>query len=375
MHNKILADESIPFVHELFSPLGEITLVPGRLLSREDIQDNNILLVRSVTQVNEALLNSSSIEFVGTCTIGVDHLDTRYLDSQGIHYSSAPGCNANAVVQYVVAVLAHLHRLENNSGRAVIVGAGNVGSRIYKALSVLGYRCAAYDPFLTQAQADQKGLQLVAFSEVYEADVVCVHTPFTLDGTYPTGNMFGYEQLNKLKPGALFINAGRGGVVNNDALKRVIKIRPDLQCVLDVWAHEPAIDLELLALVTLGTPHIAGYSFDGRVTGSLMIFDALCHYLNIDAKKGQEIRDQVCSEGFGEAVITPYQSLSQAILDTYDIERDYQNLIAKQAEIPAGFDWLRKHYPKRREFSHFCLRDVAPAEQSVLRGLGFAIDG
>lgn len=374
MTNKILADESIPFVHELFSPLGEITLVPGRSLNREQIKDNTILLVRSVTPVNEALLASSSIEFVGTCTIGVDHLDTAYLQRKKIACSSAPGCNANAVVQYVVAVLAHLGRLQKNTGRALIVGAGNVGSRVYRALSALGYDCAAYDPFLTAEEALQKQIRLADFSQVYEADVLCLHTPFTTDGRYPTNNMFGAAELEKLKPGALLINAGRGGVIDNNALKQVIKNRADLQIVLDVWSAEPAIDAELLSLVRLGTPHIAGYSFEGRVMGSLMIFDALSEHLNINPQQAKTIRDQVYRDACGDALTRVWTNLADTILASYDVAQDHQNLLAKKHELPGGFDWLRKHYPKRREFSHFRLKYVPDAEKALVRSLGFLLD-
>lgn len=398
---KIVADENIPYVKELFAPLGEIILRAGRTITHEDIRDADILLVRSVTKVDEALLSGSSIKFVGTCTIGTDHLDTAYLQRSAVHYASAPGCNANAVVQYVVSALAHMDLLTPNlvaditgstevleaqAKKVAIVGCGNVGSRVYSALNALGFRCQCVDPYLS---ADQRA-DLVSFDEaVYDADVICVHTPLTKEGEHPTEGLFSAEVLSRLKPGAILINAGRGEVVDNSALLARLKEcgqgQQGLNVILDVWESEPNITVELLDYLVFGTPHIAGYSFDGRVTGSLMIFDALVTFLGLDSEQSEHIVAGV-KEGIFANVGTvdlgdiSTSFLKRPVLSVYDIAKDSAALKQERGALPAAFDRLRKEYPIRREFTRYrcCLNDSfpkgEPAFVAQLNSLGFVLE-
>ncbi len=291
---KIVADENIPFARELFSEFGELTLLPGRHMRVEDVVDADALLVRSVTPVNEALLKQSKVKFVGTCTIGVDHLDIAYLQENEIRYASAPGCNANAVAQYVLSALAKQQKLDS-SKNVVVVGGGNVGSRVYKQLKALGMSCVCVDPFI-QSKDDMSFAQ---FDAIYDADIICVHTPFTVSGDFPTQHMFNQEVISKLKPGALLLNAGRGGVVDSQALLNQLQLGQRLTVVLDVWENEPGINAQLLQKVDIGTPHIAGYSFEGRVTGSLMIFRALCQFLQDDEANIEKRIEVLRQRAFG----------------------------------------------------------------------------
>ncbi len=362
---KIVADENIPYVRELFGPLGETVLRPGREINATDLSGANILLVRSVTPVNESLLQRSRVEFVGTCTIGCDHLDADFLHANNIDFASAPGCNANAVVQYVISVITHLGEL--TSGKSVVVvGGGNVGSRVYKMLSSLGFSCRCVDPFLDK----RSGLDLVEFSAVYDADIVCLHAPYTEKGEHPTKHMFTFEQLSKLKHDVLLINAGRGGVIDNHALLEYKSSNPAMRVVLDVWENEPDINADLLACVSLGTPHIAGYSFEGRVTGSLMIFDALCRYLDVSNEDMLAIRDSVTEKAFGAPISLDAKSIDEAILKVYDVSRDFDSLKSIASDVGGGFDALRKNYPKRREYSHYLSPTSTPDAESY-RALGF----
>ncbi|MFL0799959.1 MAG: 4-phosphoerythronate dehydrogenase [Agarilytica sp.] len=377
----MVADENIPYVKELFSPIGEVSLVSGRHVNSADVKEANVLLVRSVTNVNAALLKDSDVGFVGTCTIGVDHLDTEYLSEHGVTFTSAPGCNAFAVVQYVVSVLSTLGLLDSlgetpggtsyiTSKSVVIVGGGNVGGRVYDALTKIGFSCRIVDPFLNE----RCGRQLADPSCIASADIVCLHTPLTNSGVHPTHHMFGVTELNNLKKGAVLINAGRGGVVDNNALKQVLNTRSDLRVVLDVWENEPEIDTELLESITIGTPHIAGYSFEGRLMGALMIFDELTAYLSLDEVFVQGIRSSVVSKALGKPVDCETSSFKRAILNTYDPFLDDAALRSVAKNIPAAFDQLRKNYPQRREFSHYCYRGLPKGAQVKFSDLGFIVE-
>jgi len=365
---KIVADENIPYVKELFCPLGEVVLKAGRHLTSADIKEAEVLLVRSVTPVNARLLAGTKIRFVGTCTIGVDHVDTCYLDDCQVGYASAPGCNANAVVQYVVSALAHLNLLKADKS-VVVVGGGNVGSRVYKMLELLGFSCCCYDPFLDK----NCGLKLCDFTAAYDADIVSMHTPLTKGGDYPTWRMFGGDELERLKSDVLLLNAGRGGVIDQNALHRVLASKRDMRAVLDVWENEPEIDKTLLEKVLIGTPHIAGYSFEGRMGGALMIFDAVCDYFHIDKSKADRVRSEVMRHAFGRRNDLYFTGVRDAILHCYDIAADHDSLIDTRARLPQAFDLLRKNYPKRREFSHYRCKNVPPASRGTMQSLGFVI--
>lgn len=366
---KIVADENIPFVRELFSPLGEVITRPGRAIVNKDVRDADVLLVRSVTQVNESLLNKSLIKFVGTCTIGTDHLDNSYLESRDIVYASAPGCNARAVVQYVFAVLAMLDRLDNRQN-VVIVGAGNVGGALAKTLIALGFNVQCIDPFLNSTS----GLPLTNFESIYSADIVCVHTPLTREGEHPTFHLIDEKVLQKLQRDVLLLNAGRGAVVDNQALKSVLSERKDMQVVLDVWEPEPDIDKALLPMLTLGSPHIAGYSFEGRVRGSLMILEALCHYLGLDNNQVQYLQTPALEALASDPITLPPGNLKESILAVYQPLVDYKALLEAETDLPKSFDLLRKHYPKRREFSHYFCQPVDASEDlSPYKNLGFRV--
>ncbi len=380
-HIRIVADENIPYVKELFSSIGEVSLVSGRHVNSNDVKDASVLLVRSVTNVNAVLLKGSSVEFVGTCTIGVDHLDTEYLVEHGVTYASAPGCNAFAVVQYVVSVLSTLGLLDAfskipdktatiTSKSVVIVGGGNVGGRVYDALTKIGFPCRIVDPFLS----DNCGRLLADSSCIVSADIVCLHTPLTQGGLHPTHHMFGVEALNNLKNGAVLINAGRGGVVDNNALKQVLKKRSDLRVVLDVWENEPGIDTELLDSISIGTPHIAGYSFEGRLKGALMIFDELTAYLNLNKEFIQRIRSSVVSKALGNPVDCESLSFERAVLNAYAPFVDDTALRNAKKDIPTAFDQLRKNYPQRREFSHYRYRDLPAEVKTYFSDLGFIVE-
>jgi erythronate-4-phosphate dehydrogenase len=346
---KIVADENMPLVREMFSPYGEVVTYPGRELTSEHVWDADVLLVRSVTLVNSSLLEGSRVKFVGSATIGVDHVDQHYLAQRGICFASAPGCNANSVVQYVLSVLFTLR--PDWMGQTVgIVGCGNVGGRLYQVLTELGVNCRCYDPFLTKEQIPD----WVSFDDILQSDVLCLHTPFTTEGAFPTYHLFDEAVLAQLSSKVLLINAGRGAVVDNAALLRLL---PDKswQVALDVWEPEPDIALALLEQVDIGTPHIAGYSADGKVNGTGMIRDAFCTWQGqgvpeTDLRPDQPL--QVTAACLAEAVLATYNVAEEDLRMRQALLAESIGL-AESTDVPSVFDRLRKTYPQRLEFQHY----------------------
>ena len=364
---RIIADQNMPLVEDYFGHLGEVRLMAGRDISRQSIEGAEILLVRSVTQVNQSLLEGSSVRFVGSATAGTDHIDLDYLNNKGIQFTHAPGCNAEAVVQYALSVFSRL-KPQWQQSRVGIVGCGNVGGRLYQKLVNLGVECRVYDPLLTSSQIPN----LVSFNEVLDCDIISLHTPLTTDGKFPTHHMFNQQVLAQLKPNSLLINAGRGAVIDNLALIDRLKQSDNLQVALDVWESEPVINTELLDLVTIATPHIAGYSTEGKIRGTSMLYDALCQsYLDDQSiqQPNMSIEDKkVLLDATGKA-------LNQLLLECYNIDADDQRMreTLKQGEIGQGFDYLRKTYPQRREYSHY--RVAADTELNrQLDLLGYSAD-
>lgn len=369
---KIIADENIPYVRDFFSPFGDVITAPGRHLTPEQVQDADILLVRSVTRVGEALLAGSKVRFVGTCTIGVDHLDTDYLRRNHIAYASAPGCNAGGVVQYVLTALTELASNWRQK-RIGVIGCGNVGGRLCQTLEALKVAYSVYDPFLPKASNPR----LVAVEQALDCDIICVHTPYTTAEPFPTHHMIGFEQLRRLRSGSILLNAGRGGAIDNLALLAHLQADADLRVVLDVWEHEPAVNLALLEMVAIGTPHIAGYSYEGKLNGSAMIHAALTKFLGMDEDTMGRHRQALLERLLGPAEVLPGTELNQAVRATYDIAADDRRmrealLNASADQVGAAFDHLRKTYPERREFSHFKVVADGPELQMDLQAAGFS---
>ncbi|MEE8057292.1 MAG: 4-phosphoerythronate dehydrogenase [Pseudomonadales bacterium] len=368
----IIADENIPKVEEYFSALGDVLIVDGRQLSNRQVIDADILLVRSVTPVNRLLLQGSKVRFVATATIGFDHLDIDYLQSAGIAWASAPGCNADSVVDYIFSafcrldgVLAHLLA----DGVVGIIGMGNVGGRLYQRLSQLNITCRCYDPLIPQDRFPV----LTDIDSVLRSDVLCLHAPLTFEGDNPTYHLLDERRLQQLKPGTVLINAGRGAVVDNQALKQQLSCRDDLCVVLDVWEGEPKIDSDLLKRVDLGTSHIAGYSLDGKLQGTQMIYQACCEFLDIKVSVSDSVEENDLS-----IKLDPNQSVVSSIKDVvlaiYDLGRDDQNLrgallhgAAEKRKL--GFDQLRKNYPERREFSRFSISNSQELTTEIINSL------
>jgi len=374
----IVADENIPLLDAFFAGFGEIRRVPGRSIDRATVEQADVLLVRSVTNVNRALLEGSKVRFVGTCTIGTDHLDLDYFNEAGITWSSAPGCNARGVVDYVLGSLMTLAEIEgvDLSQRTYgVVGAGEVGGRLIKVLKGLGWNVMVCDP---PRQAADGGEYVSLEQIIQQCDVISLHTPLTRSGDDATWHLFDQQRLRQLKQGAWLINAARGPVVDNAALREVLLEREDLQAVLDVWEKEPEVDVALAELCVLATPHIAGYSLDGKQRGTAQIYQAYCAFIGQPADI--QLSDLLPAAWLSEVSLhggsDPAWALAMLCRGVYDPRRDdadfRRSLVGNVAEQRAAFDVLRKQYPVRREIEGLKVRieGDAPALRQIVEALG-----
>lgn len=368
---KILADENMPMAETIFSRFGEVKLCAGRGLSAEQLSDADVLLVRSITQVNQALLQDSQVQFVGTATIGTDHIDKTYLEDNDIGFANAPGCNADAVVEYVLSVIYQLaakYQFDPKERSYGIIGVGNVGGRLQKRFEKLGFKVLLNDPPRADSESGFADLDTL----LEQADVLCLHTPLTLDGDHPTKHLLSTEQLQKLGENAIVINAGRGPVIDNTALLKAGQQRSDLLLALDVWEHEPAVNAELAARCEFVSPHIAGYSLDGKIRGTYMLYQALCKHLQVEC-------EEALTDFLPEAELSFKEQGSLTALELmtliYDPRVDDQLLRATldlpEVDQKLAFDQLRKQYRVRREFASLKVANATNPKE--LSALGFQL--
>ncbi len=372
---RILADENIPML-EVFESHGTVRRVAGRSLNREVLGDAQALLVRSVTQVDAELLQGSQVKFVGTCTIGTDHLDIDYLQQQGIGWSSAPGCNARGVVDYVLGsllALAERDGVELAQRCFGVVGAGQVGDRLVKVLRGLGWQVLVCDP---PRQQREGGDYVDLPSVLQRCDAISLHTPLTQLGEWPTHHLLGAEQLQMLKTGSWLINASRGAVVDNQALKAFLAQRTDVRAVLDVWEGEPQVDLELAQRCDIATAHIAGYSLDGKIRGTEQIYQAFCRHFAIAEQAAASFPAQTLV-GLQLAAHTPVAEAMRVVCRAvYDPRADDALFrLSWQGDAQqrrSAFDQVRKSYPVRREIPDLQVQLCEPQAQlqQMLSALG-----
>ncbi|MBV4488906.1 4-phosphoerythronate dehydrogenase PdxB [Pseudomonas sp. SWRI153] len=374
----IVADENIPLLDAFFAGFGEIRRVPGRSIDRATVEQADVLLVRSVTNVNRALLEGSKVRFVGTCTIGTDHLDLEYFNEVGITWSSAPGCNARGVVDYVLGSLMTLAEIEGvdlTQRTFGVIGAGEVGGRLITVLKGLGWNVKVCDP---PRQAVGGGDYVSLEQIIEQCDVISLHTPLTRSGADATWHLFDQPRLRQLKQGAWLVNAARGPVVDNAALREVLLDREDLQAVLDVWEKEPEVDVALAELCVLATPHIAGYSLDGKQRGTAQIYQAYCAFIGQPANI--QLSDLLPAAWLSEVSLhgdsDPAWALAMLCRGVYDPRRDdadfRRSLVGNVAEQRAAFDVLRKQYPVRREIEGLRVRieGDSPGLHQIVEALG-----
>lgn len=367
----IVADENMPHVRELFGELGNVQLLPGRAMTPEQISDADVLLVRSVTRVNAALLaKATRLKFVGTATIGTDHIDKALLAERQIAFTSAPGCNRISVGDYVTSallVLAERHALTLSALSLAVIGAGNTGSDVAAKAAALGMRVLRCDP----PRQRREGGEFVSLEEALDADVVSFHVPLTRQGDDATFHLLDAKRIAALRAGQCLINASRGEVWDNQALLQRQQGPLPLSLVMDVWENEPEVLAELVPHTEIATPHIAGYSLEGKARGTWMLYEALCQWLGQPASRRLHTllpAPDVMSLTLGQQ---PDQALIGRLVHlVYDVRRDDARF-RRELGIAGSFDQQRKCYPERREFSSLQIAGNGPL--ATLAALGFSL--
>lgn len=386
---RIIADENIPFVKECFSSLGDVETFPGRQITPPTVADADCLLVRSITAVNETLLAKSKVKFIATATIGYEHVAVDYLNKRNVGFASAPGSNSNSVADYFIAALLSVAKKLKIilAGKSIgIVGVGNVGSKVAKKSAALGMKVVLNDPPLARQTGNPKYRPL---NELFDCDFITLHTPLTREGRDKTYHLADEIFFKSLKTGCVFINTCRGGVHDTDALKNAIKSNKLSAVILDVWENEPNIDCELLRLVDISTPHIAGYSLDGKIAGLIMIYEAACKFFK--AEPMHTIADFLPPPAVPQITIDKLDAdpaiaeaseqsmLHKIVQHVYTINRDDFNTreiaIVEPEKRAKFFDDLRKNYPVRREFQNttILLKQSSTKLDNVLKGIGFQV--
>jgi len=378
----IVIDENIPFGKEAFSTLGNVRVLPGREINSTCLRETTALIVRSVTPVNKDLLTGTDIQFVGTATAGLDHIDQAYLAKQQIGFADAAGSNANSVAEYVLTALTIMARKLQTSlkGKTLgIVGVGRIGRLVAKNAKVLGMEVILNDPPLARKTQETSYRSL---DEALQADFVTLHVPLIRTGVDKTVHLIEERELANMPTSSILINTSRGEVVDNLALLNGLKNRQLQSAVMDVWEGEPSINWELANRVSIATPHIAGYSFDGKIKGTTMIYQAACQYFGV-APSWEFTEDDFQYQDPEETIDAGGHNLEQLLFKLapqfYDLHGDDARLRSlftlPRSQRSAGFDQLRKNYPKRREFiaSPISLQGTNPTIISALTNLGFSI--
>ena len=372
----LICASSVTFAAPAFAPLGELTLLPEGEITPERVRDADAVITRSKTRLDRALFEGSRVQFAGTCTAGTDHADAEGLSALGIHFASAPGCNANAVSEYVVAALleAHADHGFTFAGKTLgIVGHGEVGSRVARKATALGMKVLRNDP--PKAAEGASGPWTNLDDLLASSDVLTLHVPLVETGSWPTRNLLSAERLATMKPGAVLINACRGEVLDGPAAAAARRSGRLSWLVLDVWDPEPDVPLEVMAEADLATPHIAGHSVEGKVNGTRQILEALCAHFQVRHEwdplplMPPPLSERVSLPGEGDFETR----LRHALRSCYELREDDRAL--RRADGPPGklFTQLRRNYRDRREFSATTVTELRRDEREIYAALGFRV--
>ncbi|WP_167618335.1 4-phosphoerythronate dehydrogenase PdxB [Maribellus sediminis] len=372
---KIIIDNKIPYIKGALEPFAEVVYLPGNKTTAEVVRDADALITRTRTICNQELLKGSKVKFIATATIGFDHIDTEYCKAAGIEWTNAPGCNAESVNQYIASALFSwsMRKRKDLAGLTIgIVGVGNVGSKVARTCEILGMKVLLNDPPRERMEGPEKFVSLETIRQ--EADIITFHVPLNMSGEDRTYNMGNEDFFQNLGKSPLVINSCRGEVIDTNSVYEAIEAADVDAFIADCWENEPEIDLELLNQTEYGTPHIAGYSKDGKANGTKMSVQAVSRFfkLGIDdwEPENVELPATTVIEIDGNQR-REYSILAEAILSTYDIELDDDAL----KESPHLFEKLRGDYPVRREFDSYTLKLKNVKEETVekLKLLGFKV--
>ena len=372
---RIIADDKIPFLKGVLDQYADVTYLPGNLIGKEQLKDADALLIRTRTKCTEDLLKDTKVSFIGTATIGFDHIDTRFCERHQIKWSNAPGCNSSSVQQYIAAALLkmagdfHFRLKDKTIG---IIGVGNVGTKVEKLAKILGMNVLLNDP----PRARKEGEKLFVNLEILlkDSDIITIHVPLNIVGKDRTYRLINNTSIRKMKKGVWLINTSRGEVADSSALKRALCAGKFAGVVLDVWENEPDIDYDVLDKAFLATPHIAGYSTDGKVNGTAMIVNALSKNFNLPVMNWYP--EVIPQPHIHEIAINaknkdPEDVIREAVFQTYNISEDD----IKLRFSPSDFEKQRGEYPARREFPSFSVNLTGGTKkiQKMLENLGFRV--
>jgi len=370
---RIIADDKIPFLKGALEPYAEVVYIPGKQIKMEMLKDSDALLIRTRTICNENLLKGTSIRFIGTATIGFDHIDTDYCSKNKIIWTNAPGCNSSSVQQYIAAALFRIsseHHFSLKDKTLGIIGVGNVGSKVEKFARSVGMNVLLNDP--PRARIEGKKNFHSLNTVLSGSDILTVHVPLNIVGEDQTWHLFNEESFKKIKRGAWFLNSSRGEVTDTYSLKNALYSGMLSGAVIDVWENEPNIDPELLQQAFIATPHIAGYSTDGKANGTSMVVNSLTKYFNLPSENwypsdvpppASPYISIDCNNKSEEEIIR------EAVIHTYNIDKDNSMLrISIQ-----NFEKLRGDYPVRREFTSYTinLKDGTEKVLQTMKSIGF----
>ena len=367
---KIIADDKIPFLRGVFEEVAEVKYLPGSAIKKEDILDADVMIIRTRTHCNKDLLEGTSVKFIATVTVGSDHLDIAWLEQAEIKWSNAKGCNSGAVCQYVASVLALLIKegLNPHNTTIGIVGVGMVGSKVEKLAKTLGFKILLNDPLRARVESESNFVNLQTILK--QSDIITFHTPLTFKGIDATYHLFDFNSLDLLKPNAVIINASRGEVINSQALLKGLESGKISKIILDVWENEPDFSKELLEKVRIGTPHIAGYSREGKINGTIMSVQAISRFFNLGL---DNFRPELLPMPDNSIIKIDAQNKQQfeiaaeAILKTYNVADDDALLRAN----PDDFEKLRDNYMMRKEFGAWKIETTDKSFPDILKKLGF----
>ncbi len=372
---KIVIDDKIPYIKGALDSVAEVVYLTGSKTTAEDVKDADALITRTRTICNENLLKGSKVKFIATTTVGYDHIDTEYCKKAGIEWTNSPGCNSESVNQYVASALLSMsmRKREDLAGKTIgIIGVGNVGSRVAKTCKTIGMKVLLNDPPREKVEGSEQFVSLETIQK--EADIITFHVPLNMSGEDATFHLADEKFLLNLSKKPLLINSCRGEVFDTEAIYNALEANDISGVILDCWENEPALDLELLNLAEYGTPHIAGYSKDGKANGTKMSVQAVSRFFNLGIDDWRpeniELPKSTVIEIDGNQR-REYSILAEAILSTYDIETDDELL----RESPHLFEKFRGDYPVRREFDTYTVKAKNIEKETIekLSKLGFKI--
>lgn len=368
---KIVADDKIPFLRGTLENVADVVYLPGAKTTPADVRDADALITRTRTICNRELLADSQVKFIATATIGFDHIDLEDMKELGIQWRNAPGCNAQSVAQYIASALTSFPGSREGAVLGII-GVGHVGKLVAEVGNALGMRVLLNDPPRAEVEGSAGFSSLKEIQE--QADFISLHVPLEKEGKYPTLKMLDRSFFDGVKEGVVFMNSSRGEAVDNEALKDALKSGKVSAAVLDVWENEPGIDRELMKLARFSTPHIAGYSTDGKANGTSMSIRSLTAFFGIDGFENFQVSDVPMALNSDTVLLDARQSaadqIRRAVLHTYNIADDDWKL----KSYPDDFEKLRGNYCIRREFSSYRVKGATPEAAKVLSALGFIVE-